>query len=90
VGDVKFGLNGEWAQSRVLQVQFQGIKGNDIGQFRDVSTPVVTPAEYKTGDVIYRYASAKWREPGFGMAPVGKSISERIMCAVIAAVGRRP
>jgi branched-chain amino acid transport system substrate-binding protein len=60
VGDVKFGPKGEWAQSRVLQVQFQGTKGNDIAQFRDVSTQVVlTPAEYKTGEVIYPYANAK-------------------------------
>src|SRR6185437_2679298 len=26
VGDVAFGKNGEWAQSRVLQVQFQHVK----------------------------------------------------------------
>jgi branched-chain amino acid transport system substrate-binding protein len=44
----------------VLQVQFQGIKGNDIAQFRDVSTQVVlTPAEYKNGEVIRPYANAK-------------------------------
>ena len=60
VGDVQFGRQGEWAQARVLQVQFQHIKGNDIGQFKDTSTQVVvTPAEYKSGDVIYPYANAK-------------------------------
>ena len=60
VGDVKFGRQGEWAQARVLQVQFQHIKGDDIGQFKDASTQVgVTPAEYKSGDVIYPYANAK-------------------------------
>ncbi|HML12503.1 MAG TPA: amino acid ABC transporter substrate-binding protein [Xanthobacteraceae bacterium] len=60
VGDVKFGAQGEWAQPRVLQVQFQHIKGNDIAQFRDISTQVVvTPPEYKSGDVIYPYANAK-------------------------------
>jgi branched-chain amino acid transport system substrate-binding protein len=60
VGDVTFGRQGEWAESRVLQVQFQNIKGNDVGQFRDVSTQVVvTPAEYKSGDIIYPYANAK-------------------------------
>jgi branched-chain amino acid transport system substrate-binding protein len=60
VGDVKFGPHGEWAQSRVLQVQFQGIKGNDLAQFKDVSTQVVvTPAEYKSGDMIYPYEKAK-------------------------------
>src|SRR6202043_4250500 len=41
VGDVKFGPKGEWAQSRVLQVQFQNVKGNDVGQFKDVVTQVV-------------------------------------------------
>src|SRR5262249_18051693 len=47
VGDVKFGDKGEWAQSRVLQVQFQNVKGNDVGQFKDISTQVVvSPAEY--------------------------------------------
>jgi branched-chain amino acid transport system substrate-binding protein len=60
VGDVKFGRQGEWAQARVLQIQFQHIKGNDIGQFKDISTQVVvTPPEYKSGDVIYPYANAK-------------------------------
>ena len=60
VGDVRFGPQGEWAQSRVLQVQFQGIKGNELGQFRDVSTQVVvTPTEYKSGEVIYPYEKAK-------------------------------
>ena len=60
VGDVRFGRQGEWQQERVLQVQFQHIKGNDIGQFKDISTQVVvTPPEYKSGDVIYPYANAK-------------------------------
>jgi branched-chain amino acid transport system substrate-binding protein len=60
VGDVKFGTHGEWAQSRVLQVQFQGIKGNDLSQFKDISTQViVTPPDYKSGEVIYPYEKAK-------------------------------
>ena len=60
VGDVKFGENGEWAKSRVLQVQFQNVKGNDVAQFKDMSTQVVvTPAEYESGKVIYPYEKAK-------------------------------
>jgi branched-chain amino acid transport system substrate-binding protein len=60
VGDVKFGPKGEWAQSRVLQVQFQNVKGNDIGQFTDASTQVVVaPSEYESGKVIYPYEKAK-------------------------------
>ena len=60
LGDVKFGKGGEWAESRVLQVQFQNVKGNDIGQFKDMSTQVViTPAEYDSGKLIYPYEKAK-------------------------------
>ena len=60
VGDVKFGKDGEWAQSRVLQIQFQNVKGNDVGQFKDISTQVVlTPPEYASGKVIYPYEKAK-------------------------------
>jgi branched-chain amino acid transport system substrate-binding protein len=54
VGDVKFGPLGEWAEPRVLELQFQHIRGNDLGQFKDISTQVVlVPAQYKSGDVIY-------------------------------------
>jgi branched-chain amino acid transport system substrate-binding protein len=60
VGEVTFGAQGEWAESRVLQVQFQHIKGNDVSQFRDISTQVViTPAQYKSGEMIYPYEKAK-------------------------------
>jgi branched-chain amino acid transport system substrate-binding protein len=60
VGDVKFGSQGEWAESRVLEVQFQHIKGTDLGQFKDLSTQIVIdPARYKSGDVIYPYEMAK-------------------------------
>ncbi len=60
VGDVKFGTNGDLAQSRVLTVQFQNVKSNDVAQFKDISTQVVVaPAEYESGKVIYPYAKAK-------------------------------
>jgi branched-chain amino acid transport system substrate-binding protein len=60
VGDVKFGKGGEWAESRVLQVQFQNVKGNDVGQFKDISTQVViTPDAYQSGKMIYPYEKAK-------------------------------
>ena len=60
VGDVKFGTEGEWAHSRVLEVQFQHIKGNDVGQFKELSTQVVlTPAQYKSGEIVYPYEKAK-------------------------------
>ena len=60
VGDIKFGPKGEWAQSRVLQVQYQNIKGHEVAQFKDMSTQVVVaPAEYASGEVIYPYERAK-------------------------------
>jgi branched-chain amino acid transport system substrate-binding protein len=60
VGDVKFGPKGEWAESRVLQLQFQHIKGTDLDQFKDLSTQVVImPAQYKSGDLIYPYELAQ-------------------------------
>jgi branched-chain amino acid transport system substrate-binding protein len=60
LGDVKFGKGGEWAQSRVLQVQFHDVKGNDVEQFRAMGTQtVLTPSEYNSGSVIYPYEKAK-------------------------------
>jgi branched-chain amino acid transport system substrate-binding protein len=60
IGDVRFDANGELAQSRILQVQFQNIKSNDLAQFKDISTQVVVaPAEYKSGVLISPYEKAK-------------------------------
>jgi branched-chain amino acid transport system substrate-binding protein len=60
VGDVRFGANGELAQSRLLQAQFQNIKSNDLAQFKDIPTQVVVaPAEYGSGNLIYPYEKAK-------------------------------
>ena len=60
LGDVRFGSDGEWAQSRLLQVQFRNIKSNDLAQFKDMSTQVVVaPAEYESGKLIYPYEKAK-------------------------------
>jgi branched-chain amino acid transport system substrate-binding protein len=60
VGDVRFGADGEWTESRVLLMQFQHIKGNDVGQFKDISTQVVImPAQHRSGEMIYPYEKAK-------------------------------
>jgi len=60
LGDVKFGEGGEWAQSRVLQVQFQNVKGNSVDQFKDVKTQVVvSPKDYVSGTVVFPYEKAK-------------------------------
>jgi branched-chain amino acid transport system substrate-binding protein len=60
MGDIKFGKGGEWAESRMLQVQYHGIKGNTVDQFKGMDTQtVLTPADLKTGNVIYPYEKAK-------------------------------
>jgi branched-chain amino acid transport system substrate-binding protein len=64
VGDVKFGANGELAQSRILQVQFRNVKSNDLVQFKDISTQVVVaPTEYESGKLIYPYEKALASNP---------------------------
>ena len=61
VGDVKFGADGEWATSRVLQVQLRGISGHGLAQFRNANSveTILTPSQYKTGNVTYPYGEAK-------------------------------
>jgi branched-chain amino acid transport system substrate-binding protein len=41
VGDVAYGVDGEWAESRLVWTQFQGITRNDLAQFMQPSTEVV-------------------------------------------------
>ncbi len=54
VGKVKFGLDGEWARPRVLQVQYQHIQGHDVEQFQGPDRKVVLyPEEYRSGSLIY-------------------------------------
>jgi branched-chain amino acid transport system substrate-binding protein len=60
MGDIKFGKNGEWAQSRMLQVQYHGIKNNSVDQFRGMDTQtVLTPPDLKTGNIIYPFEKAR-------------------------------
>jgi branched-chain amino acid transport system substrate-binding protein len=60
IGDIRFGANGELTRSRLLQVQFQNIKSNDLAQFKDISTQVVVaPAEYESGKLVYPYEKAQ-------------------------------
>jgi branched-chain amino acid transport system substrate-binding protein len=59
MGAVRFGTNGEWQEPRVLQVQFQGIAGNDVDQFRNGSRQiVVSPPSFTSGALRFPYADA--------------------------------
>ena len=56
----KFGADGEWAEARVMEVQFQNVKANDVDQFKDPKTEVILwPPALKTGDVAYPYTPSK-------------------------------
>ena len=59
-GEIAFGTNGEWAESRMLQVQYKGIKPTDgLETFRGMAhQTVLTPAGLKTGTVVYPYEKA--------------------------------
>jgi branched-chain amino acid transport system substrate-binding protein len=60
MGDIRFGPDGEWTEGRVLQLQFQNVKGSDVEQFRGTDTQVVvSPKDYASGKLIYPYADAK-------------------------------
>jgi branched-chain amino acid transport system substrate-binding protein len=60
VGDVKFAENGEWEKSRLIFVQYQGVVGNDVAQFRKAGTQVILyPPELKSGNLIYPYSDIK-------------------------------
>jgi branched-chain amino acid transport system substrate-binding protein len=56
VGPVKFGKNGEWAQTRALMIQFRDIKPDDLEQFKKAGTRVVLyPKSVKSGELAFPY-----------------------------------
>ena len=60
VGPIRFDKDGEWANPRVLQAQFRGVKDKDVEQFRDPKKQVVIyPDQYKTGDVVVPFEKAR-------------------------------
>jgi branched-chain amino acid transport system substrate-binding protein len=60
MGDIKFGEDGELAESHTIMVQYQHVTGNDLDQFRDGRNPIIVwPDKYKDGEVIYPYAPGK-------------------------------
>jgi branched-chain amino acid transport system substrate-binding protein len=60
VGDIKFGDRGEWAEPRVLYVQYQGIVGNDVEQFKKPGKQVILyPPRFKSGELKSPFVSMK-------------------------------
>src|SRR6516225_9007942 len=61
MGSWRYGPNGEWTKSGFLEVQYHDIKeGAGLETWRGMSyQTVLTPAEHRTGNVIYPYEKAK-------------------------------
>jgi branched-chain amino acid transport system substrate-binding protein len=56
VGDLTFGKDGEWSRDGVIYVQFQGVKGNALDQFREMGTQIVLePVPNRSGTVLWPY-----------------------------------
>jgi len=53
VGAIRYGPTGEWANPRIIYVQFRGIADKDLDQFRSAGKQViVAPDAFKTGEAI--------------------------------------
>jgi len=52
VGNIRYGPTGEWANPRIVYVQFRGIADKNLDQFRSAGKQViVAPDAFKTGEV---------------------------------------
>jgi branched-chain amino acid transport system substrate-binding protein len=61
MGPIKFGAKGEWAEGRMLQVQYHDIKPDaNLETWRGMSyQTVLTPKNLSTGAVVYPYEKAR-------------------------------
>jgi branched-chain amino acid transport system substrate-binding protein len=61
MGDIRFGANGEWTKSELMQVQYHGITdGANLDTWRGMSyQTVLSPDDQKTGNIVYPYDKAK-------------------------------
>ena len=60
VGKIKFAKNGEWEKDRILYVQYRGIEGSDLDQWRKAGRALVLwPLTLKSGDLKYPYSTGK-------------------------------
>jgi len=60
VGGVTFRPDGEWTERRIIEVQFQNVKSNDLAQFKDLKTEVILyPPPLNNGDIVYPYLQVR-------------------------------
>ncbi len=60
VGPIRYGPDGEWANPRVVQMQFRGVVDKNVEQFRDPKKYVILfPEQFKNGEVIAPFEKAR-------------------------------
>jgi branched-chain amino acid transport system substrate-binding protein len=60
VGEFSYNSDGEWTKPRQVFTQFQGVKPNDVEQFRDGShEPILWPFDMAAGKVIAPFSAAR-------------------------------
>jgi branched-chain amino acid transport system substrate-binding protein len=60
VGPIRYRADGEWANPRVVQAQFRGIKDKDVEQFKQPGKQVViSPEAVKTGEIVAPFEKAR-------------------------------
>jgi branched-chain amino acid transport system substrate-binding protein len=62
VGPIKWGSDGEWAEPRVVMIQFRDIRDGDLQQFRQEGKQVIVePERFRTGDLVNPLSKARGR-----------------------------
>jgi branched-chain amino acid transport system substrate-binding protein len=60
VGKIRFGEDGEWANPRILTIQYQNIEGHGMEQFTEPGHQVILyPPDLKSGELRYPYSDLK-------------------------------
>ncbi|MBV8033411.1 MAG: amino acid ABC transporter substrate-binding protein [Betaproteobacteria bacterium] len=60
VGPIRYGPDGEWANPRVIQAQFQDVADKNMDQFRQPGKQVILwPEQYKNGNAIVPFDKAR-------------------------------
>jgi branched-chain amino acid transport system substrate-binding protein len=60
VGKFAFGPTGEWREARMVQVQFQGVRGSDVEQYRQPGRQVIVePPELVSGELRVPFERAR-------------------------------
>jgi branched-chain amino acid transport system substrate-binding protein len=58
-GKIKFGARGEWTEPRLLLIQYRGVEGNGVDQFKQAGKEVILyPPQYKSADLAVPFEPA--------------------------------